>query len=126
MADPSIVAGAASLTATVTNTDLAPTPTPNDDNMWKQIVVSNFEDNGIVFCADALGAVYDTEDVYFGVKPARVIGSCVDGRFVPLATDAGASAGAPPNPSASTSVDSDSIASDTTNPSAPAPAAAEA
>jgi len=76
----------------------------------KEIVVTNFEDGGIVYCADTQGIVYNTEDVYFDVRPARVIGRCVEGKFV--STNTG-----DPNPSASISALNDSTASDNTNPS---------
>ena len=60
------------------------TPMTNVQNpKLRKIVVSNFEDNGIVYCKDANNIVYDTEDVYFGAKKVRVIGTCVDGTFVP-------------------------------------------
>ena len=59
--------------------------TPNTDSGLRKIVVSNFEDGGIVYCKDVNNVVYDTEDVYFDVRPARAIGTCVDGAFVPYA-----------------------------------------
>ena len=59
--------------------------TPNPNSSLRKIVVSNFEDGGIVYCKDANNVVYDTEHVYFDVRPARAIGTCVDGAFVPYA-----------------------------------------
>ncbi len=83
----------------------------------KKIVVTNFEDGGIVYCADPEGVVYNTEDVYFDVRPARVIGRCVEGKFVPTATG-------DPKPNASISALIDSDASNSTKPSGGAAAAA--
>lgn len=55
-----------------------------DGDQWREIIVTNFEYSGVVYCADVDNVVYDTEDVYFGVRPARMIGRRVDGCFVPL------------------------------------------
>lgn len=49
----------------------------------KKIVVVNFDDDGIVYCVDDNNNVYDTEDVFYDVRPARLIGRRVDGKFVP-------------------------------------------
>jgi hypothetical protein len=100
--------------------DVASTPPPvaqsekdhEPQPQYKEVVVTNFEDGGIVYCASAEGVVYNTEDVYFGVRPARVIGHCVEGRFIPV------------NPSATVSDDSGSMATKSTESSGAATASA--
>jgi hypothetical protein len=77
----------------------SPAPTP-DHNKLRKLVVVNFEDDGIVYCVDDNDVVYDTEDVFYDVRPARVIGLRVDGKFVP-------------NPRTTTSASTMSTASDT-------------
>ena len=59
------------------------TPTGAPMVALRKIIVTNFEDGGIVYCKDANNVVYDMEDAYFDVRPARPIGRCVDGAFVP-------------------------------------------
>jgi hypothetical protein len=56
---------------------------PETEPGLRKITVVNFEDNGIVYCKDDNGIVYDTEDVVFDIRPARAIGTFVDGHFEP-------------------------------------------
>lgn len=86
-------------------------PTPTDDTKLRKLVVINFEDDGIVYCVDENNIVYDTEDVFYDVRPARVIGRRVDGKFVP-------------NPSTTTSASTMSTANDTSSSSGAASATA--
>lgn len=90
---------------------IAPSP-PKSNSGLRKIVVSNFEEGGIVYCKDANNVVYDTEDVYFDVRPARAIGTCVDGAFVPYAKTT-VSCSSPP----------DSATSKTTSPASSSPLA---
>lgn len=65
---------------------------PADDSQeWVTLVVDDFEDGGIVYYVDQNNIVYDTEDIYFDAKPARIIGRRVDGKFVPMKSKASAS-----------------------------------
>ena len=64
---------------------------PADNQEWVSVVVDNFKDGGIVYYVDQNNIVYDTEDIYFGAKPARIIGRRVDGKFVPMKSKASAS-----------------------------------
>ncbi len=89
----------------------APDATPADDIKLRKLVVINFEDDGIMYCVDDNNIVYDTEDVFYDVRPARVIGRRVDGKFVP-------------NPSTTTSESTTSTASDITSSSGAASATA--
>jgi len=71
---------------------VAAAPAPSNDNQeWVSVVVDDFEDSGIVYYVDQNNIVYDTEDIYFGVKPARIIGRRVDGKFIPIKSKASAS-----------------------------------
>jgi len=84
MTEPAAIpAAAAAKPATVAVTD--------DNHDWHSVVVYDFEDGGIVYYADQNGIIYDTEDVYFGAKPARIIGRRVDGKFVPIKSKTSAS-----------------------------------
>ena len=75
-----------------TSGNVAAAPTPSNDNQeWVSVVVDDFEDGGIVYYVDQNNIVYDTEDIYFGVKPARIIGRRVDGKFIPIKSKASAS-----------------------------------
>lgn len=91
---------AAAAPATPGTASTAHNTVPADDTKLKKLVVVNFEDDGIVYCADKQNIVYDTEDVFYDVRPARVIGRRVDGKFVP-------------NPSTTTSASTMSTANDT-------------
>lgn len=78
-------------TTTTAPTSAAATDTSDDNQEWVSVVVDDFEDGGIVYYVDQNNIVYDTEDIYFGVKPARVIGRRVDGKFIPIKSKASAS-----------------------------------
>lgn len=64
---------------------------PTDNQEWVSVVVDDFEDAGITYYVDKNNIVYDTEDIYFGIKPARIIGRRVDGMFVPMKSNTSAS-----------------------------------
>ena len=75
-----------------TSATVAAAPAPSNDNQeWVSVVVDDFEDSGIVYYVDQNNIVYDTEDIYFGIKPARIIGRRVDGKFIPIKSKASAS-----------------------------------
>jgi len=65
--------------------------TAADDQEWVSVVVDDFEDGGIIYYVDENNIVYDTEDIYFGVKPARIIGRRIDGKFAPIKSKASTS-----------------------------------